>query len=84
MKLKNALFLIASLSSSHLVFSQCNDGIDNDGDGLVDWQYDLGCYNASDTTEGGVAAGLYKYIVRQSDSYKVVRSDRDHTSMIVS
>ena len=32
---------------------QCNDGIDNDGDGLVDWQFDLGCYGAEDKTEGG-------------------------------
>jgi hypothetical protein len=31
--------------------NQCNDGIDNDGDGLVDWQYDLGCYGSNDTTE---------------------------------
>ncbi len=34
---------------------QCNDGIDNDGDGLVDWQYDLGCYNASDPTEAALS-----------------------------
>lgn len=31
--------------------TECNDGIDNDGDGLVDWQYDLGCYAAADRTE---------------------------------
>ncbi len=35
---------------------QCNDGIDNDGDGLVDWQYDMGCYSAEDNTEGNPAA----------------------------
>src|ERR1044071_5085073 len=28
--------------------TQCNDGIDNDGDGLVDFQYDVGCYGAAD------------------------------------
>ena len=32
--------------------SQCNDGIDNDGDGLVDWQYDLGCFGVTDDSEG--------------------------------
>jgi len=37
---------------------QCNDGIDNDGDGLVDWQYDLGCSNASDTTEAALSREL--------------------------
>ena len=31
--------------------TECNDGIDNDGDGLVDWQFDLGCSGSNDTTE---------------------------------
>jgi hypothetical protein len=31
--------------------TECNDGIDNDGDGLIDWQFDLGCANADDATE---------------------------------
>lgn len=31
--------------------TECNDGIDNDGDGWVDWQYDLGCYGPGDTSE---------------------------------
>ena len=30
---------------------QCIDGIDNDGDGLVDFPADLGCTSASDNTE---------------------------------
>jgi len=30
---------------------ECNDGIDNDGDGLVDWQYDVGCWSSADGTE---------------------------------
>jgi hypothetical protein len=30
---------------------ECNDGIDNDGDGLVDWQFDVGCWGADDATE---------------------------------
>lgn len=34
--------------------SQCNDGIDNDGDGLVDWELDLGCWGPGDGTEGGL------------------------------
>jgi hypothetical protein len=36
--------------------TQCNDGIDNDGDGLTDWQNDLGCYGPQDNTEGGISA----------------------------
>ncbi len=31
--------------------TECNDGIDNDNDGLVDWQFDVGCYSAIDGTE---------------------------------
>ncbi|MEM9069225.1 MAG: right-handed parallel beta-helix repeat-containing protein [Myxococcota bacterium] len=31
--------------------TECNDGIDNDGDGLVDWQLDVGCWGAGDRTE---------------------------------
>ncbi len=27
---------------------ECSDGVDNDNDGLIDWQYDLGCTNAND------------------------------------
>ncbi|HEB90313.1 MAG TPA: hypothetical protein ENI85_12145 [Deltaproteobacteria bacterium] len=29
----------------------CSDGIDNDGDGLIDFPADLGCADAADTTE---------------------------------
>ncbi|CAN0564815.1 unnamed protein product, partial [Laminaria digitata] len=37
---------------------ECTDGVDNDGDGLVDWQHDLGCWGPGDNTEGGIQAGL--------------------------
>jgi len=30
---------------------ECNDGIDNDGDGLIDWQMDLGCENDTGISE---------------------------------
>ena len=36
---------------------ECNDGIDNDGDGLVDWSNDLGCTGIDDCSEGGLATG---------------------------
>jgi len=35
--------------------TECNDGVDNDGDGYIDWQYDLGCYGAGDVTERALA-----------------------------
>jgi hypothetical protein len=34
--------------------TECTDGIDNDGDGLVDWQEDLGCYGPADTSEAAL------------------------------
>lgn len=40
-----------SSSAGTPTVTECNDGIDNDGDGLVDWQMDLGCWSESDTTE---------------------------------
>ena len=33
--------------------SDCNDGIDNDSDGYVDWQYDMGCADAGDDEISG-------------------------------
>jgi hypothetical protein len=37
--------------SQPLPAAQCSDGIDNDGDGFVDYPADPGCTSASDTTE---------------------------------
>jgi len=37
--------------------TECTDGKDNDGDGLVDWQHDLGCYGPDDRSEGGKKTG---------------------------
>ncbi|MBW2465132.1 MAG: hypothetical protein JRH11_26015, partial [Deltaproteobacteria bacterium] len=31
--------------------TECNDGVDNDGDGLLDWQHDVGCWGEGDATE---------------------------------
>jgi hypothetical protein len=33
----------------------CSDGLDNDGDGLVDWPDDMGCANADDESEHDAA-----------------------------
>ncbi|MEZ4451938.1 MAG: right-handed parallel beta-helix repeat-containing protein [Nannocystaceae bacterium] len=34
--------------------SECDDGIDNDGDGYADWQRDFGCYGPADQTEAAL------------------------------
>ena len=36
---------------------ECSDGVDNDGDGLTDWQFDLGCTTLADNSEGGLPGG---------------------------
>lgn len=60
-KLKPFLPLLLSLFLAKIAHSQtpceCNDGIDNDGDGLVDWQNDLGCTDSTDCSEGGLPTG---------------------------
>ena len=38
-------------SPSGPALSACSNGIDDDADGLVDWQYDLGCSDSLDTSE---------------------------------
>lgn len=37
--------------SETLRVSECNDGLDNDGDGFVDYAFDMGCYGPSDSSE---------------------------------
>ena len=39
--------------------TQCNDGIDNDGDGKTDFPADLGCTSVNDNNEGNIP-GVFK------------------------
>ncbi len=51
----SVVFLL--LHSFQLALAQtpaCSDDLDNDGDGLIDWQLDLGCTGPDDDTEGGI------------------------------
>jgi hypothetical protein len=36
------------------VTPECDDGLDNDGDGVTDWQGDFGCYGPADRTEAAL------------------------------
>lgn len=47
----NAFDPIPPRSTGPELPSECDDGIDNDGDGYADWQRDLGCYGPGDHTE---------------------------------
>lgn len=56
---------------------ECADGVDNDGDGLVDWQFDLGCVGPGDLTEGGMNNQL-------DDGWTVFEPAADTTIVYVS
>ena len=46
------IFMILALSVSVSAAPKlCNDGLDNDGDGLFDWPADAGCSSRNDNTE---------------------------------
>ncbi len=46
-------------SSSSTASTQCSDGIDNDGDGFIDYPADKACTSASDTTEAAIVTGNF-------------------------
>ena len=63
---------------SSAIAAECNDGIDNDGDGLIDWQFDLGCTTQTDTTEGGLTSGTVE------DGWSVMETAADTVIYYVS
>ncbi|MBN2573689.1 MAG: hypothetical protein JXP73_03925, partial [Deltaproteobacteria bacterium] len=64
--------------------TECTDGIDNDGDGLVDWQRDLGCYGPADTSEAALArsqeAGFSTFDIGADSVVVYVGADGDDTA----
>jgi hypothetical protein len=46
----SAVSSVATLSDNSAL-SACANGIDDDGDGLSDWEYDLGCSDSEDSSE---------------------------------
>lgn len=59
-------------------YAACNDGIDNDGDGLTDFGDDLGCVALDDDDEGGALVGACTltgdYVI--VNPWEGVRSDK--------
>jgi hypothetical protein len=45
------VFALGAVPSSAQTIPACEDGLDNDGDGLTDWPDDPGCYDSFDTHE---------------------------------
>ncbi|MEZ4430542.1 MAG: hypothetical protein R3A51_22935, partial [Nannocystaceae bacterium] len=60
---------------------ECDDGIDNDGDGYTDWQRDFGCYGPADKTEAALPRaeedGFTTYELPADSVVIYVRSDGD-------
>jgi hypothetical protein len=59
---------------------ECNDGVDNDGDGQIDWQHDLGCYGELDRTEAALSRKLengWTTFDPSSDSIRIYVSASD-------
>lgn len=52
------LLIVLVSFSAYAGMPACSDGLDNDGDGLVDWQLDLGCTGPEDDSEGGINNAL--------------------------
>ncbi len=52
------IFLFLFLFCVEAVAEQCNDGIDNDGDGLIDFGFDLSCVAGTDDSEAGTTGTL--------------------------
>jgi len=51
---------ITVTGGSYPVVYACSDGVDNDGDGLIDWPNDPGCFSqyGNDETNTGTASGV--------------------------
>ena len=45
------VFAAVERESAASSLPQCEDGLDNDGDGLIDWPDDPGCFDGPDNDE---------------------------------
>jgi MYXO-CTERM domain-containing protein len=75
----SALFACSSLSAVvHAALPQCEDGIDNDGDGLIDYPADPGCTSPTDDSElNGPDAGFQGLLDLSSTDLPPGSSDDD-------
>jgi len=67
-------------SGGSTVITQCNDGVDNDGDRLIDYPGDLGCSNAQDNIELDSVAtrtnSTEDIVEEEQESFPLVRKNR--------
>ena len=70
MRMAAAVWRLTSLfgaAASTSAAPMCSDGLDNDGDGLVDWPVDPGCSSAHDADEGGDPPPTLSYLFNETD-----------------
>ena len=56
---------------------ECSDGIDNDGDGLIDYPHDPGCSSGGDLTENKSVGGSSKQPVNKPECSDGIDNDGD-------
>jgi PKD repeat protein len=56
-------------------YPQCNNGLDDDKDGKVDWPADLHCSDRNDPNEGEILLNIPKHPFRDMDDLLVTRID---------
>jgi PKD repeat protein len=81
---ENAAAVIITISSG---LPQCDDGVDNDDDGFIDYPADPNCYNEEDPFEADVVVPKAPEVFRDMDDLLVTRinlGDQDVESAVVS
>ena len=61
------LTALCGAAASASAVPMCSDGLDNDGDGLIDWPVDPGCSSAHDGDEGGDPPPNLSYLFNETD-----------------
>jgi hypothetical protein len=56
-------------------YPQCNNGLDDDGDGKIDWPADLHCYDRNDPYEGEIQLNIPEKPFLDMDDLLVTRID---------
>lgn len=65
----NTILASAEIYSQPSTLPQCSDGIDNDGDGFIDYPSDLGCESVNDNTEIDTTIPTYMFVSANTAYY---------------
>ena len=60
--------IVSVIGGSYPVTPACNDRVDNDGDGFIDWPNDVGCYSIHDGDESNTGTATSSSIITLSAS----------------